>query len=365
MCGCSMHKQFLLKALEQAFLGRGKCSPNPSVGAIAVKDKTIIAQAWHHGAGKSHAEQLLLTKFPEHTSGVTLYVTLEPCNHWGRTPPCVDAIIRHGIEKVVYAYNDPNPIVSNNKTPALLKEHGIEVIYYPVAEITDFYKSYNYWTINHKPWVTVKIAQTLNGKIAPFDGKKVMLSNAKCAEFTHKQRLYSDVILTTATTINIDNPLLNARVDGHVHAKHVAILDANLKLNMDSQAIDCSEVCHIFYDKSFESKINSVNSLVNNKNYKKCVYHGFTVKGGKFDLTEIICHLGKIGYHDVWVEAGGKLFTALHAEKLVQKTYIYVVPTLLEDDAINAYHSMGLFDSPKSINWQNMDDNMLAIIDWE
>lgn len=354
MCGCSMHKQFLLKALEQAFLGRGKCSPNPSVGAIAVKDKAIIAQAWHHGAGKSHAEQLLLTKFPENTPGVTLYVTLEPCNHWGKTPPCVDAIIRHGIEKVVYAYHDPNPIVSINKTPKVLQSKGVEVIHYPVQEITNFYASYNYWTVTNKPWVTAKIAQTLNGKIAPIGGKKVMLSNAKCHAFTHMQRLYSDIILTTATTINIDNPLLNARIDGVAQAKHLAILDARLELNLESQAIAGAEVCHVFYDKSLE---------IANK-HEKCIYHGLEIVNGKFDLEEIICHIGKIGYHDVWVEAGGRLFTALHKEKLVQKTYIYIVPTLLDDDAINAYVATDIFDTAKAINWREMGDNMLAIIDW-
>ncbi len=350
-----MHKQFLLKALEQAFLGRGKCSPNPSVGAIAVKDKTIIAQAWHHGAGMPHAEQLLLTKFPANTPGVTLYVTLEPCNHWGRTPPCVDAIIKHGIERVVYAYTDPNPIVSINKTPLLLREQGIEVIYYELAEITEFYKSYNHWVVTGKPWVTAKIAQTLNGKIAPFGGGKVKLSNTKCDAFTHEQRLHSDVILTTATTINIDDPLLNARINGVSHAKHLAILDAKLKLNMDSQALNCAEICHIFYD----------NSLSEPEKQKNCVYHGLEVRNGKFDLAEIICHLGNIGYHDVWVEAGGKLFTALHNARLVNKTYLYIVPTLLEDNAIDAYVNVGLFDYPKSIGWQAMGDNLLAIIDWE
>ena len=355
MCGCFMHKQFLLKALEQAWLGRGKCFPNPSVGAIAVKDKTIIAQAFHHGAGKSHAEQLLLTKFPENTPGVTLYVTLEPCNHWGRTPPCVDAIVRHGIEKVVYAYTDPNPVVSINKTPLLLREKGIEVVNYKVDEITDFYKSYHHWIVTGRPRVTAKIAQTLNGKIAPFGAKRVTLSNQKCASFTHEQRLYTDVILTTAKTINIDNPLLNARVDGVSYPKHIAVLDAKLKLNMESQVISSAETCHIFYDCSLEKP----------KNHKKCVYHGFKVQNGKFDLAEIIGQLGSIGYHDVWVEAGGTLFTALHEEKLVQKTYVYIVPTLLEDNAVNAYRSTGLFDSPKSIKWREMDDNMLAIVDWE
>lgn len=355
MCGYSMHKQFLLKALAQAVLGRGKCSPNPSVGAIAVKDKTIIAQASHPGAGKSHAEQLLLTKFPKSTPGVTLYVTLEPCNHWGRTPPCVDAIVNHGIERVVYAYNDPNPLVAVNKTPLLLEEKGIEVIYYPVTEITDFYKSYSYWTVTNKPWVTAKIAQTFNGKIAPVSGKKVMLSNEKCNIFTHKQRLYSDIILTTATTINNDNPLLNARVEGLIQPKPLAILDTKLKLNMASQAIASAEVCHIFYDKN----------LVVANYHKNCVYHGLELIDGRFDLEEIISHLGKIGYHDVWVEAGGKLFTALHKDRLVQKTYIYLVPRLLEDNAINAYSSAELFDFPKSIKWQAMDDNILSIIDWE
>ena len=247
-----MHKQFLLKALELAKLGMGNCAPNPSVGALAVKDKTIIAQARHHGAGELHAEQLLVTKFPKNTAGVTMYVTLDPCNHWGRTPPCVDAIIQHGITRVVYAYKDPNPVVSANGTPNLLQEHGIEVVYHELPEITDFYRSYRHWFTTGKPWVTAKIAQTLNGKIAPLGGT-VMLSNAKCAEFTHRQRLQADVILTTATTINIDDPLLNARIDGTTISKNVAILDARLELNAQAKVLGLAKCSHIFYDeKSFQ-----------------------------------------------------------------------------------------------------------------
>lgn len=350
-----MHKQFLLKALEQATLGRGKCSPNPSVGAIAVKDKTIIAQACHKGAGMPHAEQLLVAQFPKNTPGVTLYVTLEPCNHWGRTPPCVDFIIEHRIEKVVYAYKDPNPTVVKNGTPSLLKEHGIEVLFYEVAEINDFYKSYQLWMTTNKPWVTAKIAQTLNGKIAPLDGKKIMLSNTKCSEFTHQQRLCADVILTTATTVNCDDPLLTARVDDREISKNIAIIDAKLELNYESQALNLATICHVFYDESLEKPQNN----------KNCIYHGLKIFDGKFDLSEIIGHLGRLGYHDVWVEAGGKMFSALHLAGLVNTTYIYIVPSLLDDDAINAYSSTDIFTGSESISWQSMGNNMLAKIDWK
>ena len=209
-----MHKEYLLSALEQAKLGRGLCAPNPSVGAIAVQHDKIIAKAWHPGAGLPHAEQILLTRMPPSCQDVTLYVTLEPCNHWGRTPPCVDAIIAHKIKRVVYAYADPNPVVSVNNSPKILAEHGIEVLHFPLPEIDRFYQSYHHWLLTHKPWVTVKIAQSLDGHIAGSQGVRVSISNSACSGFTHKQRKDSDVILTTSRTILQDNPLLTARLPG-------------------------------------------------------------------------------------------------------------------------------------------------------
>ena len=185
--GDSMHKEYLLSALEQAKLGRGICAPNPSVGAVAVCQDQILAKAWHPGAGQPHAEQVLLSRMPPLCQDVTLYVTLEPCNHWGRTPPCVDAIIAYGIKRVVYAYADPNPVVSTNNTPKILADHGIEVIHYPLAEIDAFYQSYTHWLATRKPWVTVKIAQSLDGHIAGPKGTRISISNSKCAQFTQKK----------------------------------------------------------------------------------------------------------------------------------------------------------------------------------
>ena len=133
-----MHEKFLLAALEQAELGQGLCAPNPSVGAVAVQNGNIIAQAWHKGSGTPHAEQLLLAQIAPKTPGVSLYITLEPCTHWGKTPPCVDAIIEHGIEQVFFAYLDPNPLVAQNNSAKKLEAQGIQATHIPLPVIDAF-----------------------------------------------------------------------------------------------------------------------------------------------------------------------------------------------------------------------------------
>src|SRR3990167_8821066 len=200
-----MHKDFMLAALEQAWLGRGLCSPNPSVGAVLVHNQQIVAQAFHPGAGQLHAEQLVLEQVPANLTPLTLYVTLEPCNHWGRTPPCVDAIVNHPVDQVVFAFRDPNPLVVKNNTPLILRAKGIDVIHFPLPEIDVFYQSYQHWSDTKMPWVTAKIAQSLDGKIGIDSPQRLQLSNLKCEKFTHKNRLHTDVILTTARTIRLDN----------------------------------------------------------------------------------------------------------------------------------------------------------------
>lgn len=349
-----MHKKFLLAALDQARLGQGHCAPNPCVGAVAVQNETIIAQACHSGAGTPHAEQLLLTQIPPKMPGVTLYISLEPCNHWGRTPPCVDAIINHGVEEVVFAYLDPNPVVAKNNSSDKLRAHGIKVTYYPVDEITDFYKSYSHWTLTKMPRVTVKIAQTLNGKIGRAVGERIILSNTQCEEFTHQMRAATDVILTTARTIQLDNPKMNVRLGQQEHAKPVAIIDRQLGLNQQSIIFSTAAHCHVYHCNEQEISYPANSTL-----------HLMPMKNGAMDLDAVICHLGELGYHDVWVEAGGALFSALHQEKLVHRTYLYIVPSILEHDAISAYQQSGIFDREHTISWHAMGDNMIACLDWQ
>lgn len=323
-----MREQFLNAALNQAWLGRGLCAPNPAVGAVAVQNNHIIAEAFHAGAGTAHAEQLLLQLLPQDCSSIDLYVTLEPCNHWGKTPPCVDAIIQRRFARVIYAYADPNPLVVERNTPALLRAAGIEVIHHPLPSIDAFYESYAHWTRTKMPFVTVKMAQTFDGKIAGEKGARVHLSNEACAAFTHQQRLYTDVILTTAATINSDDPQLNARIDQRVIAKPVAILDRQKILNSKAQIFKTAK------------KILS--------------YHQ--------DVAEALSDLGALGYHDVWVEAGAKLFNVLHQKRLVHQTYLYLVPSLLGRQATDLYLETDLFENLKTITWQVMDNNVLAAL---
>jgi diaminohydroxyphosphoribosylaminopyrimidine deaminase/5-amino-6-(5-phosphoribosylamino)uracil reductase len=349
-----MHEQFLLAALDQAWLGRGICAPNPSVGAVAVHEGKIIAQSWHRGAGTLHAEQLLLEQLPKNSSEITLYVTLEPCNHWGKTPPCVDAIIKYGIKKVVYAYRDPNPVVVTNNTPRILNDHGIDVLHYPLPVIDDFYQSYRYWTLTKKPWVTVKMAQTMDGKIAGVGGEPVCISNALCSEFTHKKRLHSDVILTTARTINKDDPLLNIRLLGENIAKPVAIIDSRSGLNPAAKLFTTAKYCHIYHNDHPPTQ----------EIHPNATRHAMPTTQGLLDLEAVINHLGSLGYHDVWVEAGGTLFSALHLARLVNRTYIYIAPTVLGSGAVAAYHHVDMLNQPCKVAWQAMGDNMIASLDW-
>ncbi|KTC79169.1 bifunctional diaminohydroxyphosphoribosylaminopyrimidine deaminase/5-amino-6-(5-phosphoribosylamino)uracil reductase RibD [Legionella cherrii] len=347
-----MHKKFLLATLEQARLGQGHCAPNPCVGAVAVQNGTIIAQACHRGAGTPHAEQLLLSQIPPKMPGVSLYISLEPCNHWGRTPPCVDAIIQYGVEEVVFAYLDPNPVVAKNNSTEKLRAHGIKVTHYPVDEITEFYKSYTYWTLTQKPRVTVKIAQTLNGKIGRTIGERVILSNALCGEFTHRMRAAADVILTTARTVQLDNPKMNVRIGQEEQAKPVAIIDRQLSLDKNSQIFSTAAHCYVYH--SNEREVSYPNSTL----------HFIPSKDGSMNLSAIISHLGELGFHDVWVEAGGALFTALHQEGLVHRTYLYIVPSILEHNAVSAYQQSGIFNRAHTISWHAMGDNMIACLDW-
>lgn len=351
-----MHKEYLLSALEQAELGRGSCAPNPSVGAVAVHEGQILAKAWHPGAGQPHAEQVLLSRMPPSCQDVTLYVTLEPCNHWGRTPPCVDAIIAYGFKRVVYAYADPNPLVSNNNTPQILTEHGIEVIHYPLTEIDAFYQSYSHWLLTKKPWVTVKIAQSLDGHIAGQHGARVTISNSACSDFTHKQRKETDIILTTSRTILQDNPQFTVRIPGQeTQSKPLAILDTQMRLHAEPEALRLAKRGVIYHAEGYSVQQPHAN----------CAYYPMPVTAKKhLDLTAVISHLGSLGYHDVWVEAGAQLFVALHKAGLVNRTYIYVAPTILGKTGLSLYENMDGFGSAQSSSWQIMDNNVVLTVEW-
>lgn len=365
-----MHKFFLRQALKEAMRARGFCAPNPSVGAVAVKNGEVIAKAYHQGPGTAHAERALLEKLSPNLSDVTLYVTLEPCNHWGKTPPCVDIILERGIKQVIYGYQDPNPIVKANNTSARLNDKGVSVLHHPIPEITAFYQSYEHWTKTNMPWVTAKIAQSLDGKIAMEGGRPVQLSNEACAAFTHQQRKNTDIILTTAKTIMADDPQMTARLIKKSFAKPLAVIDPHLSLNYHEKCFQLPRDVHVFYHQDLTPPAMTKSIMFHGVGRAANASHELMLGQGPayvldgLALQAVLRQLGKLGYHDVWVEAGGKLFSALHEAKLVNRTYVYLAPTLMGDKAIPAFHSSELFSRPHDITMTLKNNNLISCFDW-
>jgi diaminohydroxyphosphoribosylaminopyrimidine deaminase/5-amino-6-(5-phosphoribosylamino)uracil reductase len=331
---------YLSLALNEAKLRRGYCAPNPSVGALLVKEGEILAAGKHWQAGHPHAEVDVLNQVSQEQSrGATLYVTLEPCCHFGRTPPCTKLIIEREISRVIYAYADPHPLVAG-KGQSELVSAGIACEHFPLPEIDEFYRSYRYWQKYQRPWVTAKLALSLDGKIAAANGSPLEITGPECRRLTHEFRNNSDAILTTATTVLADNPALNVRLEENV-AKPIYVLDAHLELSGNEKIFSTAARLTLFHGKNFSEKKRE-NLL------EKGVFCIFIEENeeGLLSLTQILDALGKEGVHDLWVEAGGKLFYEFYSQGLMHRALIYVAPKTLGPEAKSAF--LDAFDITQS-----------------
>ncbi len=353
-----LHNKFLLEALACAKTRKGFCAPNPAVGAILVKDNQVIARGTHFAAGHPHAEvvacESLSTKEVENS---TLYVTLEPCFHWGRTPPCCEFIVNKGIKKVVFSQLDPNPKVAGQGYQ-FLKDQGVDCLQIDLPEIQTFYESYCYWIQTKRPLVTYKLALSLDAKIADPQGGPVAITGKNANRYTHRQRLQADAVMTTAVTINRDNPSLNVRLGRRHIAKPLYILDTNLTLSPHAKIFKTAASLTLFHSEVNYEKI---------ANYKKMganLYQITRTEEG-MSLFEIMQHIGKDGVHDLWIEAGSKLFSSLIHAQMVNKALLYIAPILLGPTAYPAFtQSMDLFNNSKSIRWFKLGKDVATEIKW-
>lgn len=348
-----MHRHWLLKTLALAKKSKGFCAPNPAVGAIVVKDDRQLSSGRHIKAGEPHAEYLALKQLSYPLTGATLYISLEPCSHWGKTPPCMDEIIRSGVTEVIFAHMDPNPLIKEFDTISRLNAHGIQCQQVEIPEITEFYKSYDYWTVTNKPWLTVKIAQSLNGKVALSRDAATQITGEALKQFTFEQRKSADGILTTSSTVLADNPQLTVRMAGQKPIdKPIALLDRTLSVAESFRLFDSSEDRYIFHGESYQSAYQG--------NTRK--YVALSERQQKLDLKDVIKYLGNLGWHDIWVEAGGKLFTTLLQEKLINCLYVYLSPCWLPQDAVDAYRGIEVVSGLDngSVEWLQYDNEMVA-----
>lgn len=311
-----MQNLFLQRALELAQSRRGFCAPNPAVGCVIVKNNRVIGEGLHLACGKPHAEVDALQKLGERAEGADLYVTLEPCCHWGRTPPCTQAIVEAKITRVFYAFRDPNPKVAG-QGEATLKQAGIACEKLSSQAIDDFYESYAYWTKHKMPFVTAKLAVSLDGKIAGVDGKPVEISGKEAKIFTFENRLHTDAILTTITTVQNDDPQLNIRFANETIRKPIYLLDSFLRFRFASKIMRTAQRLTIFHQKkTFKAKKDTLQ-----RNDVRII----PVRKNDFglNLTDVLKQIGEDGVHDLWVEAGAKCFNALWEQGLINRAYLY------------------------------------------
>lgn len=313
---------FMREALRIAKNAEGRTSPNPMVGAVVVKDGKIIAEGWHRQAGTPHAEVHALNMAGELARGATLYVTLEPCSHFGRTPPCVNKIIESGIKRVVAAMKDPNPKVSGRGFE-MLKNAGIEVeIGVLEAESRALNEIFLKFITKKLPFVTLKFASSLDGKIATFSGESQWISCEQSRKFAHHLRDINDAILVGIGTVLADNPSLTTRlVEGKNPVR--VIIDSNARIPLNSKVVT---------DKSART-IVAVTENAPAEKISALKSHDVEIIfcGGekRVDLKILMQKLAEREITSVLVEGGGTIHFSMLKNGLVDKIMAFIAPKII------------------------------------
>jgi diaminohydroxyphosphoribosylaminopyrimidine deaminase/5-amino-6-(5-phosphoribosylamino)uracil reductase len=350
-------------ALELAQKGYGKTSPNPMVGALLVKNNVVIGRGWHRKAGAAHAEIEAIrdARRQDHMlKGATLYVTLEPCCTVGRTPPCTEAIIESGIKKVVVGAVDPNPKHSG-RAFRILKKHGIEVRKGVLADqVNELNAAFYHWVKSGTPYITLKSAMTLDGKIATSSGESKWITGQLARRKSLKLRAGSDAILVGVSTILEDDPSLLARGKrGGVSLRRI-ILDTNARTPLNSQVVSDGFGHDTLIVVSREAPARKVSAL-----RKKVRIIQASEKQGKIDIVWLMNLLGKENVLSVLVEGGGEVSASFLGEGLVNEIAFFYAPKILGgDDSRPAVAGLGverngLFRNLKKVKWSKIGPDLL------
>jgi diaminohydroxyphosphoribosylaminopyrimidine deaminase/5-amino-6-(5-phosphoribosylamino)uracil reductase len=314
-------ERYMRRALDLAKYGQGKTYPNPMVGAVIVKDGQIIGEGWHRGPGQAHAEVDALNNCRVSPRGATLYVTLEPCNHYGRTPPCTAAIIAAGIAEVNYAVPDPNPAVRGQGAERL-RDAGIrtEVGLLKLEAVTVNRMFFHYCLIG-RPWVILKAALSLDAKISSAGGQSKWITGTAARTKVHRLRMEVGAVLIGSGTLHADDPLLTSRLAGEATRQPLKVLlDRELSVSPTANLISrAPEMLLVFCNRSVApAKIQALTGLG---------ARVFPSRGGEeWDLPGIVACLGELGVQSVLVEGGSGIYSAFVDSDLVDEYYLFYAP---------------------------------------
>lgn len=314
-------RQYMKMALELAQKGMGFTAPNPMVGAVIVKNGRIIGQGYHRKYGELHAEREALAVCTEEPKGASIYVTLEPCCHYGKQPPCVNAILEAGIRRVIIGSSDPNPLVAG-KGIRILKDHGIEVTENILKEECDkLNEAFFYYIQNKKPYVVMKYAMTMDGKIAAYTGESKWVTGEAARIHVQEQRLKYTGIMVGVGTVLADDPMLTCRLENSRNPVRI-ICDSHLRTPLNSKIVKtAATVPTILATSSKEQKI---------KNYEDlgCRVLYVPEKNGHIDLNRLMELLGAEKIDSILLEGGGTLNWSALESGIVQKVQTYIAPKL-------------------------------------
>lgn len=312
--------EYMQRAIELARRGFGRVNPNPAVGAVIVRDGRIIGEGWHRKFGELHAERNAFAACTEDPAGATIYVTLEPCCHYGKTPPCTEAVIENGIARVVIGSPDPNPLVAG-KGVALLEEAGIEVEQGVLREECDeLNRAFFHHVRTGLPFVVLKYAMTADGKIATRTGASKWITGEVARKRVHEDRNRYAAIMVGVGTVLADDPQLTCRIDDGVNPLRV-ICDSHLRTPLDSQIVTtANEVPTLI--------ATCVSDPLRLKEYRERGCEVLVCGEGTVDLPALMANLGERGIDSVIVEGGATLNASVLKAGLVNFLQVYIAPKI-------------------------------------
>ena len=353
-------EEYMRRALELARKGEGHTSPNPMVGCVVVKDGRIISEGYHEKYGEFHAERNALTRCTEDTAGADLYVTLEPCCHQGKTPPCTDIIIEKKIARVFVGSMDSNPLVAG-KGVQILREHGIYVetgiLEEECLKLNEVF--YHYITTK-TPFVVMKYAMTLDGKIACATGDSKWVTGEIARAQVHRMRGRYRGIMVGIGTVLADDPMLNCRVEGGVDPVRI-ICDSNLHIPLESQIVKTASEIETIVACSQES----LEAERKQEKIRKLKEAGIQLIGTEgahgVNLVELMKKLGEQNIDSILLEGGGTLNASALEDGIVNKVYAYIAGKLIGGmDARSPVEGMGIDRMADAITLKDMEIERLG-----
>lgn len=360
---------YIEKTLELAARGRGEVSPNPLVGCVIVKDGEIIGEGYHKKFGDKHAEVNAIENCKRDPAGATLYVNLEPCSHFGKTPPCTALIIEKKIARVVIGMQDPNKLV-NGRGISILRDAGIETsLSGKLTECLELNRFFLKNITEAKPYITLKAAQTIDGKIAGSDGGSKWLSSVKSRLLVHKLRAEYDAVMVGSGTVKTDDPLLNVR-DAEGRDPHIVLVDRDLSILPESRLFNPALRRKIFIitSEKFREKSQYTERYSGSDTEIIFVPEIENPSGGisgHLDLDSAFSRLSAAGIASVLVEGGAGIFSSLISNNLFDELMVFISPKLLGSgkDIFSSAKRLSVEDAVKLklYKTEQIEDDILAI----